>query len=211
MKRCLDTGATNQASTAMSITVDNKKISDMEEKMEKIFDIWRQFILRKERDRLRKDKEAVPLDEAEGDEEQAEFEKCLTELRNKDLFEQSIELEKWTAEKARRTDLKDKKFFEETDQIAHALHCDILLNLYRCEVKLGREMTVVKKQTADLLKSSGIDLQKNAPGNLTKNLASDLNKKMNISKGKTLATNKAALTNLKQTLQEAGKLPPQKP
>lgn len=34
---------------------------------------------------------------------------------------------------------------------------------------------------------------------------------MSISKGKTLALNKGALKNLQQTLQEAGKLPPQKP
>ena len=74
------------------------------------------------------------------------------------------------------------------------------MNLYRCEVKLGREMTVVKRQTQDLLRSSGIDLQKNAPGNLTKNLSKELTAKMNISKGKMLATQNAALKDLQQTL-----------
>jgi hypothetical protein len=43
--------------------------------------------LRKERDRIRKEKEEFPLDEEEGDEEQIEFEKAVEELRNKDLFE----------------------------------------------------------------------------------------------------------------------------
>lgn len=57
-------------------------------------------------------------------------------------------------------------------------------------------MTVVKRQTQDLLRSSGIDLQKHAPGNLTKNLSKELTAKMNISKGKTLATNQAALKDL---------------
>mmetsp|Transcript_13384 Transcript_13384/g.20928 ORF Transcript_13384/g.20928 Transcript_13384/m.20928 type:complete len:190 (+) Transcript_13384:106-675(+) len=85
------------------------------------------------------------------------------------------------------------------------------MNLYRCEIKLGREMTVVKKQTSDLLKTQGIDLAKNAPGNLTKNLSGKLNTKMNLSKGKTLSQNKGALKSLQQTLQEAGKMPPAKP
>lgn len=85
------------------------------------------------------------------------------------------------------------------------------MNLYRCEIKLGKEMNIVKRQTSDLLKSSGIDLSKNAPGNMTKNLSGQLTAKMNLSKGKTLATNKGALKNLQQTLQEAGKMPPMKP
>ena len=46
----------------------------------------------------------------------------------------------------------------------------MLVNLYRCEIKLGKEMSVVKRQTQELLKTKGIDLTKNAPGNLTKNL-----------------------------------------
>ena len=61
----------------------------------------------------------------------------------------------------------------------HALHCDLLLCLYRCEVKLGREMAVVKAQTGKLLITQGIDLSKHAPGNLTKNLAGSLQTKMN--------------------------------
>jgi len=83
--------------------------------------------------------------------------------------------------------LEGKKFFGETDQIVHALHVDILMNLYRCEVKLGKEMNVVKKQTQDLLMTQGIDLSKNAPGNLTKNLSASLGAKMSLAKGKTLS------------------------
>jgi hypothetical protein len=41
--------------------------------------------------------------------------------------------------------LTDKKFFGESDQVVHAMHVDILMNLYRCEIKLGKEMGVVKR------------------------------------------------------------------
>ena len=86
------------------------------------------------------------------------------------------------------------------------------MDLYRCEVKLGKEMNVVKSQTNKLLTTQGIDLSKHAPGNLTKNLATSLSKKMDqVKTSKTLAGSKAALRELQQTLQEAGKLPPEKP
>ena len=58
--------------------------------------------------------------------------------------------------------------------IIHALHTDVLVCLYRCEVKLGKEMNVVKSQTNAMLTQSGIDLSKNAPGNMTKNLSTSL-------------------------------------
>ena len=84
--------------------------------------------------------------------------------------------------------------------------------LYRCEVKLGKEMNVVKNQTNSMLTTQGIDLAKHAPGNLTKNLAGSLATKMNMKQtSKTLAGSKNALKELQHTLQEAGKLPPAKP
>lgn len=36
------------------------------------------------------------------------------------------------------------KYFNEQEQIIHSLHVDLLVNLYRSEIKLGREMGVVK-------------------------------------------------------------------
>jgi hypothetical protein len=41
----------------MSITIDNKKISDLEIKMETIYKSWEEMILRKERERKRKESE----------------------------------------------------------------------------------------------------------------------------------------------------------
>lgn len=90
------------------------------------------------------------------------------------------------------------KYFSEQEQIIHSLHCDLLVNLYRCEIKLGKEMQVVKTQTNKLLQTQGIDLSKHAPGNLTKNLSTSLSQKMNQSKtNKTLAKAKGDLQTLK--------------
>jgi len=53
------------------------------------------MILRKERDRERREKESTPLEEDEGDEEQLEVQRCIDELKNKDLFEKGISFEEW--------------------------------------------------------------------------------------------------------------------
>ena len=82
------------------------------------------------------------------------------------------------------------KYYNEQEQIIHSLHVDLIVNLYRSEIKLGREMNVVKNQTNKLLISQGLDLSKNAPGNITKNLATSLNQKMNQTKNKTLGKSK---------------------
>ena len=137
-------------------------------------------MLRKERDRVRKEGEEDAIDEDEGDEEQFEVSLCEGELKDKDLFEREIAREGWHTEDERRNELKGKKFFSEQDQILHALHVDILMNLYRCEVKLGKEMNVVKNQTNRMLTTQGIDLSKHAPGNMTKNLGTGLSTKMNM-------------------------------
>lgn len=81
--------------TTMSITVDNKKIGDLEMKIQAVYEAWEQMILRKERDRERRDKEVTPLEEDEGDEEQLEVQRCIEELKNKDLFEKGISFEEW--------------------------------------------------------------------------------------------------------------------
>lgn len=96
--------------------------------------------------------------------------------------------------------------------IVHALHTDLIVCLYRCEVKLGKESNAAKGIANKTLTDAGVDLQKHAPGNMTKNLADSLKTKYNLSKtSKTLASNKSALKDLQQTLQEAGKLPPSMP
>jgi len=128
------------------------------------------------------------------------------------LFEKGISYDEWRKTMKGRNQLAGIKYYNEQEQIVHSLHCDLLLNLYRCEIKLGKEMQVVKTQTSKLLQTQGIDLSKHAPGNLTKNLATTLQKKMNqVKTNKTLAKAKQDLSTLQQTLQEAGKLAPPKP
>jgi len=58
--------------TSMTITVDNKKIGDIEAKIQAVHEVWEQMILRKERDRVRREAEDPALEEDEGDEEQLE-------------------------------------------------------------------------------------------------------------------------------------------
>ena len=54
---------------------------------------------------MRKEGEKEPLDEDEGDEEQAEVRACLEELKDKDLFEREIERDEWHAEDDKRNNL----------------------------------------------------------------------------------------------------------
>jgi len=67
LKQCLDNK--ENVRTSMSITIDNKKIGDLESKINTVYETWEQLILRKERDRERREKEETALDEDEGDEE----------------------------------------------------------------------------------------------------------------------------------------------
>jgi len=75
----------------MSITIDNKKIGDLEEKIRIVTNTWKESILRKERDRSRREKEQTPIEEDEGDEEQVEMRAMIEELKDKDLFEKEID------------------------------------------------------------------------------------------------------------------------
>lgn len=59
----MDLGSPDNPTTAMSITIDNKKIAEIEKKMETVFHKWEELILRKERDRVRKEKGETALDE----------------------------------------------------------------------------------------------------------------------------------------------------
>lgn len=184
--------------TTMSITVDNMRIGDIEAKIQAVYEAWEQMILRKERDRERKEQEVGALEEDEGDEEQLEVQRCIDELKNKDLFEKGISFEEWRKTMRQKNQLQNVKYYNEQEQIIHSLHCDLLLCLYRCEIKLGKEMAVVKTQTSKLLVTQGIDLSKHAPGNLTKNLSTSLQQKMNQTKtNKTLAKAKQDLSTLK--------------
>jgi hypothetical protein len=99
----------------MSITVDNKKIGDLEEKIRIVTNTWKESILRKERDRARKEKEQTPVEEDEGDEEQFEMRCMIEELKDKDLFEKEIDRIQWHKEDNDRKKLVGKLFYSEQD------------------------------------------------------------------------------------------------
>ncbi len=80
------------------------------------------MILRKERDRerrmLKEGGEEVlgrALEEDEGDEEQNEVQKCIEELKNKDLFEKGINWEDWRKTMKLKTTLTFAKYFTEQE------------------------------------------------------------------------------------------------
>ena len=69
----------------MYITVDNKRIGDLEHGIDSVYKTWEGLILRKERDRARREantsgNEVPPLAQDEGDEEQEEVARMVLEL-----------------------------------------------------------------------------------------------------------------------------------
>lgn len=78
LKASLDQG--DSVTTSMCITVDNRKIGEIELQIFKITGTWRELILRKERDLERKQNENAALDDLEGDEEQVEVRQMELEL-----------------------------------------------------------------------------------------------------------------------------------
>ena len=98
--------------------------------------------MRKERDLSRKQAEQQPLDDDEGDEEQEEMRICEQELINKNLFEKGIDATQYHETSSKQKNPLDKKYFSEQDMIVHALHVDLLVCLYRCEMKCGKEASV---------------------------------------------------------------------
>ena len=61
MKTTLD--SEDSVTTSMCISVDNRKIGDLEHQIQKISATWRELVLRKERDLERKRLEQPALDE----------------------------------------------------------------------------------------------------------------------------------------------------
>lgn len=113
IKATIDTA--DSPSTSMTITTDNKKIAELEEKIRLVTNTWKESILRKERDRARRDKEELPLDEDEGDEEQTEVRHMIEEIHNKDLFEKEIDQATWHSQNNQQNKILGKQFFSEQD------------------------------------------------------------------------------------------------
>jgi len=82
------------------------------------------------------------LEEDEGDEEAYESE-WLSEMMNETtLIEKRVSKESWEKEKKER----EKCFwthYEETEMLLCDFHIDILMLLYRCEIKLDKEFNIL--------------------------------------------------------------------
>ena len=111
LKSTLDSQDALNAS--MSITIDNKKVGELENKISKVTEAWRELILRKERDRERREGEKDALDEDEGDEEQEEERLVAEELHEKNLAEKGIDSAEWHRENKDKTKLLGKRYFSE--------------------------------------------------------------------------------------------------
>ena len=88
--------------TSKYITVDNLKISEIEEQILLRVRTWEKLIERRERDRKRKVAGAPELEEDEGDEEAYEFDRLQESLNERSLIERHVQKEQWEKEKKER-------------------------------------------------------------------------------------------------------------
>lgn len=100
--------------TAMYVSVDNKRIGDLEQMQESV---CLNFFNKKERDRVRKIKnqdvkDPVALAEDEAEEEQEEVIRMVRELQDKDLFDQKQDIEAWHKDDDAKNNRKGKVYFE---------------------------------------------------------------------------------------------------
>ena len=192
--------------TTMSVTCDNYKIQRLGEQIVNAVKRWELVILREERARERKEKGINVLERDEADEEEFEILRAegtvQTLLREEGYADKPIQ----KADTVLKLDGLLKKAYSENESILHGLHTDLLIALYRVELKLASQMKTINEQTKTLMTQQGI-----ATLDRTKGVSVGLKNKMTIGKGKTATKIKNDYTNLQKTLQEAGKLPPPKP
>ena len=107
------------------------------------------------------------------------------------------------------------RFFSETESSVIALQGDLAACLFRCEIKLGKQMNMIRNQTSRLMTQQGLTVttRPNPTGatGSVKGLSTGMLNKATIDRGPTSRKVRNDFKNLEQTLQEAGKLPPPKP
>jgi hypothetical protein len=181
--------------TSKFITTDNQKISDMEESILQRFKTWEKLIERRERERKRKNGGGQDLEEDEGDEEAYEFDRLMDTLNERSLIEKLVQRDSWEKEQKEREKCF-RAYYDETEMILVDLHIDILLLLYRCEIKLDKEFGIIQGQTTKLLRTQGV-----VPVNKeTKGLSKSMLKKMAMKHTKSIAKARDDFKNLEQTL-----------
>lgn len=114
-----------------------------------------------------------------------------------------------TKNKEKNRLIEEEKEFNKTPQIPEVeiilnnFHAEILANLYRCELKLDYHASEEQSNTKKSFKG--------LKPSLTKGLSAGITAKLGLSKGKTITKIRRDTQQLQETLQNAGKLPPNKP
>lgn len=171
----------------LCISTSPVRVAALRKEIRTQFMVWKHATERKLRDLARK----KPLDEDEGDEEQWEVVKNAGERE---------QLEKEEAEHALESVLLE----EQKD--LHALHVQILMNLYKCELELERRSNSERVATLKTYASQGIDINPHNSG-----ISASVFMKSKQGTGKSAKKVKGDVQSLQQTLQETGRLPPKKP
>jgi len=127
--------------TSMYVSVDNKRIGDIEHLQDQVV---KTFNNRKERERMRKEmtedqKDAEQLADDEADEEQQEVIRLLAELSDKNLFEEKRDLEVCHKEEAEVSRKKGKLYFDRKQQLVHTLHADLPREPLQVRSKAGQD------------------------------------------------------------------------
>ena len=181
----------------MYITCNNHYIDDIEKKLQKSIEDWTDTVLKEERQRKRKAEHKVLLEPDEADDEFFDIKGITVSNNEPEKKEEELKQEKLLS----RIKNHRRRYYSDLEGLLASLHCDILVCLYRNELKLGRIMEGVMLQTTKLLTQNKIE----AP-DVTKGISTTVKMKMAIGNGVTAKKIKSNQKYLETTLHEAGKL-----
>jgi len=175
--------AKNDKVLESSVSCDLELLLQLREEIHSEALNWEHLTAKSLREVVRKKK----LDNEEAQEEEWEV---LTKTKEK---------EKLTQEKAQR---KTRKIVTEFEIELNNLHTEVLANLFRVELKLDYSKRTEYTQVRNTFSGKKLD---------TGGLSSGLTAKLKLGKGKTATQIRKNATDLKQTLQESGIVPPNRP
>ena len=128
------------------------------------------FLLKKE-NKYREENKIEILDEEEADEEAKEIQEIDFLIKNRKFINFNIPLEYQSSESLSKT------YTTAYDDYLNDLHIDVLVNLYRWEIKLGQELQVIHNQTIKLLQKQGFNIDNDASTDLSSTFSSKFTRK----------------------------------
>ena len=93
-----------------------------------------------------------------------------------------------------------KKPIQDLDLIINSLHTDLLINLYRCQVKVGKQLTKTKKLKGTMITQTMTGTKAYLPKNELDSIPKALKTKMRILEGPTANAIKKHAMELRTTL-----------